>query len=79
MSDEDPNPNQIAVDPTAEGSRARAEGLPRDACPYAADSEECHEWLEGYDGKTSQGSPLMPEKNDAEGPEGGKRPATPST
>ncbi len=61
MSYDDPNPSQAAVDPTAEGSRARAEGKPRDACPYLAGSEERQEWLEGYDGPSTQGVPLMPE------------------
>jgi ribosome modulation factor len=58
MSDDDPNPDIKAVDPTAEGSRARAKGRDRDACPYAADTEERHEWLEGYDGRDAQGSEL---------------------
>ena len=61
MGHDDPNPSQPAVDPTAEGSRARAEGRPRDDCPYPVGSEECQEWLEGYDGRNTQGASLMPE------------------
>jgi ribosome modulation factor len=61
LSEADQNPNQPAVDATAEGARAKAQGLPRNACPYALDSEQHHEWLEGYDGVTVEGSPLVPE------------------
>ena len=60
MSD-DPTPNKSAMDPTAEGARARAQGTPREACPYARDSEEFHEWVEGYDGMSVEGSPLARE------------------
>ena len=61
MSEGDPNPTKPAVDATAEGARARAQGVHRDACPYAPDSEKRHEWLEGYDGVGSEGSPLVSE------------------
>ncbi len=61
MSTDDPNPKQPALDATAEGARARAKGNPRDACPYPPDSEERHEWFEGYDGTSVEGSPLAPE------------------
>jgi hypothetical protein len=61
VNEDDPNPSQPAVDPTAEGARARAEHKPREACPYRADTEECHEWLEGYDGMSTEGSVLVPE------------------
>jgi hypothetical protein len=60
MENDDPNPGGAAVDPTAEGMRARAQGVPRDVCPYPAGSEEHHEWLEGYDGVPMHDSPLMP-------------------
>jgi ribosome modulation factor len=58
---DDPCPDRPTVDATAEGARARAQGAPREACPYALDSEKRHEWLEGYDGRSNQGSALMPE------------------
>ena len=54
-SRDDPTPNKSAMDPTAEGARARAQGTPREACPYAQDSEEFHEWVEGYDGMSVEG------------------------
>ena len=57
-SRDDPTPNKSAMDPTAEGARARAQGTPREACPYAQNSEEFHEWVEGYDGMSVEGSPL---------------------
>ncbi|MGH1589410.1 ribosome modulation factor [Methylobacterium phyllosphaerae] len=37
-------------DPIAEGARARAQGRPKDACPYPAGSAARRAWLEGYDG-----------------------------
>ena len=58
---DDPDPRQSAIDATAEGSRARTLGLPRDACPYEPNSEEAHEWFEGYDGRGTRGSPLTRE------------------
>jgi hypothetical protein len=61
---DDPDPRQAAIDATAEGSRARTLGLPRDACPHEPDSEEADEWLEGYDGRTSQGGTLAREVKD---------------
>ena len=60
-SRDDPTPNKLAMDPTAEGARARAQGTPREACPYTQDSEEFHEWIEGYDGMSVDGSPLARE------------------
>ena len=61
---DDPDPGQVVIDATAEGSRARVLGLPRDACPYEPGSEEAHEWLEGYDGRGSQGGTLAGEVKD---------------
>jgi hypothetical protein len=63
-SRDDPTPNNSAIDPTAEGARARAQGAPREACPYPLDSEQRHEWLEGYDGVSVSGSPLVPSAKD---------------
>ncbi|MEL6059832.1 MULTISPECIES: ribosome modulation factor [unclassified Methylobacterium] len=40
----------VPSDPIAEGARARAQGRPKDACPYPADSADRIAWLEGYDG-----------------------------
>ena len=54
----DPNPNESAVDATAEGSRARTSGGIRTSCPYPPDSEECEEWLEGYDGNDQPVKPI---------------------
>jgi ribosome modulation factor len=62
MSLEKPGPvaaNAVPEDATAEGARARTQGLSREHCPYAEGSEEEHEWLEGYDGPASQGRPLI--------------------
>jgi hypothetical protein len=65
----DPNPGGLSVDPTAEGARARAQGEFRNLCPYASDTEECREWLEGYDGANAQGFPRLPQmkEDDAKG------------
>jgi hypothetical protein len=60
-SRDDPTPNTSAMDPTAEGARARAQGIPREACPYPQGSEEFHEWVEGYNGISVEGSPLARE------------------
>ncbi|SDO07514.1 hypothetical protein SAMN05216360_114127 [Methylobacterium phyllostachyos] len=38
------------TDPIQEGARARAQGRPKDACPYPAKSGARTAWLEGYDG-----------------------------
>jgi hypothetical protein len=64
----DSNPNEPTVDATAEGSRARADGVARENCPYPPGSEQCEEWLEGYDGGLEPATP--PEGN------GGNPPAT---
>jgi predicted alpha/beta hydrolase family esterase len=58
------------LDATAEGSRARADGVARENCPCPPGSEECEEWLEGYDGVVEPANP-------AEG-NGGNPPADPS-
>lgn len=61
MSDTDPH--KPADDPIAEGARARAQGRPRDACPYPGDSSERREWLEGYDGAPMDRAPDLPMDN----------------
>jgi len=60
---DDINTGQKAGDATAEGARARAHELPRNECPYISGSEEAHEWLEGFDGRGSQGFPLVKSKD----------------
>ena len=57
-ADSDPNPNEPAVDATAEGSRVRMSGGARTSCPYPPDSEEYEEWLEGYDGNEQSVKPI---------------------
>ena len=57
----DPTPKPLPQNPTAEGMRARALGRGRDACPYQLDSEKRHEWLEGFDGASAEGAPLVAE------------------
>ncbi|GAB6842969.1 ribosome modulation factor [Methylorubrum rhodinum] len=42
----------MIMDVIKQGSRARALGRPRDACPHPADSRERRAWYEGYDGST---------------------------
>jgi len=42
----------MIMDIIKQGSRARALGRPRDACPHPADSRERRAWYEGYDGST---------------------------
>ena len=42
----------MLMDVIMQGSRARALGRPRDACPHPADSRERRAWYEGYDGST---------------------------
>ena len=64
MSTRDPDPAGPAVDPTAQGIRARQQGRSRDACPYPLDSQERKEWLEGYDGREASlpfTGPTVPE------------------
>jgi len=64
---EKPPPIRPVVDATSEGARARAEGRSRQDCPYPPDSEERHEWFEGYDGTQTEGAPLVAEtKKDAD-------------
>ncbi|KQS50509.1 hypothetical protein ASG32_16670 [Methylobacterium sp. Leaf361] len=48
------------ADPIAEGARARAQGRPKDACPYPADSSARRAWLEGYDGAQADRAPDLP-------------------
>lgn len=48
------------ADPIAEGARARAQGRPKDACPYPANSVARKAWLEGYDGAPSERAPDLP-------------------
>lgn len=38
----------------AEGARARVIGLPKDSCPYPADSPERKAWLDGYAGTPTE-------------------------
>ena len=57
----DPTAERAIQDPTAEGLKARIHHLGREACPYPLDSDERHEWLEGYDGVHAEGSPLISE------------------
>jgi|GEM_PF-2213543 ribosome modulation factor len=45
-----PSLHNSPVDPIQEGARARAQGRPKDACPYPAKSEARIAWFEGYDG-----------------------------
>lgn len=52
-----PPPN---VQPIAEGAHARAIGLPKDSCPYPANSLERQAWLEGYDGTPAEDGPDLP-------------------
>ncbi|MGU3536242.1 ribosome modulation factor [Methylobacterium sp. A54F] len=61
MSATDPHPTQN--DPIAQGARARAQGRPKDACPYPAHSEARTAWLEGYDGAPADRSPDHPMDN----------------
>lgn len=42
----------MIMDVIRQGSRARALGRQRDACPHPADSRERRAWYEGYDGST---------------------------
>ncbi|GJD67332.1 ribosome modulation factor [Methylobacterium gnaphalii] len=59
MSDE-PDPRK---DASAEGARARAQGRPKDSCPYPADSPERRAWLEGFDGVPDGRAPDLPLAN----------------
>ena len=52
---------RVAQDPTGQGMKARVQHKRRDACPYSLRSEERHEWLEGYDGMSIEGGPLVQE------------------
>ncbi|PXW65473.1 hypothetical protein BY998_103285 [Methylobacterium sp. B4] len=55
MSENDPH--RQPEDTIAEGARARAQGRPRDACPYPRDTPERTGWLEGYDGSPADRAP----------------------
>ncbi len=61
MSDTDPH--SAADDAIAEGARARAQGRPRDACPYGRNTPERTAWLEGYDGSPMDRAPDLPMEN----------------
>ncbi|TXN05014.1 hypothetical protein FV242_05050 [Methylobacterium sp. WL64] len=54
-----PRPNPPS-DPITEGAQARAQGRPKDSCPYPADSPDRIAWLEGYDGVPSGKAPDLP-------------------
>ncbi|MEG9528958.1 MAG: hypothetical protein MIL41_24845 [Hyphomicrobiales bacterium] len=51
------------ADPITEGARARAQGRPKDACPYPAHSAARTAWLEGYDGAPVDRAPDLPVRN----------------
>ena len=57
-----PDP-RATTDPIAEGARARAQGRPKDACPYPTESKERAAWLEGYDGVPASRGPDAPQQN----------------
>ncbi|KQQ14687.1 hypothetical protein ASF53_08660 [Methylobacterium sp. Leaf123] len=57
------DPHRPPDDPITEGARARAQGRPRDACPYPVNSPERIEWLEGYDGAPADRSSDRPLEN----------------
>lgn len=57
---EAPDPSS---DASAEGARARAQGRPKDSCPYPADSPERRSWLEGYDGLPADRASDLPLDN----------------
>jgi ribosome modulation factor len=48
------------IDAIAEGTHARAIGLPKESCPYDADMPERKAWLEGYDGAPAEDGPDSP-------------------
>ncbi|WP_458425662.1 ribosome modulation factor [Methylorubrum extorquens] len=50
----------MLMDIIKQGSRARAIGRPRDACPYPGDSRERRAWFEGYDGSSWEFVARMP-------------------
>jgi ribosome modulation factor len=54
------NPHRPPTDPISEGARARAQGRPKDACPYPADSEARAAWLDAYDGMPAERAPHHP-------------------
>jgi len=58
MSDTDPHAS--ADEAVSEGTRARAQGRPRDACPYGQNTPERTAWLEGYDGAPMDRAPDLP-------------------
>jgi len=51
-------PPRRPSDPIAEGARARAQGRPKDACPYGANTPERIAWMEGYDGAPRDHHPI---------------------
>lgn len=55
MDDREP-----ASDPIAEGARARAQGRPKDSCPYPNDAPGRIEWMEGFDGAPRDRAPDLP-------------------
>ncbi|MDP4024245.1 Rmf/CrpP family protein [Methylobacterium sp. NEAU 140] len=57
---DEPRADRTSTDPIAEGARARAQGRPKDACPYPADSPERAAWLEAYDGTPAGRAPDLP-------------------
>lgn len=57
------DPYDSADDAIAEGARARAQGRPRDACPYGQNTPERTAWLEGYDGSPMDRAPDLPMEN----------------
>lgn len=61
--DEMTNPIKPPTDPISEGARARAQGRPKDACPYPANSSEREAWMEGYDGAPAGKASDLPMDN----------------
>ena len=53
-ADSDPNPNEPAVDATAEGSRVRMSGGARTSCPYPANSRNMKNGSKGMTATSSQ-------------------------
>lgn len=53
-------PIKVSDDTISEGARARAQGRPKDSCPYPAGSPERQEWFEGYDGLPADPAPDLP-------------------
>ncbi|GLS44464.1 ribosome modulation factor [Methylobacterium brachythecii] len=53
------DPNRV-IELTREGTRVRASGRPKDACPYPLDSPERIAWMEGFDGEQADQAPDLP-------------------